>query len=90
MFSYSGGDISPDGREVLVKNREDAYYYAADTDTIVDVLTQPGTQVPLEVERLGEAICWAADARAYYTLGEGVHQPLYRYSRMEPIDMEVG
>jgi len=31
---------------------------------------------------VGEAICWAADASAYYTLGEGDNQPLYKYTKI--------
>jgi len=42
----------------------------------------PGVQVPLVDERIGEAICWSANASAYYTLAEGAHQLLYKYSRL--------
>ena len=67
---------------MLVKNREEAYYYTPVEDNIIDALTKPGLPVPLAEERVGEAICWAADASAYYTLGEGDNQPLYKYTKI--------
>jgi len=80
----AGGDISADGQMIIVKNREQVYYWAAPKDhNIPAALTHKGAQLPYTVERLGEAICWAADGSAYYTLGEGAHAPLYMYARQE-------
>ncbi|XP_052796541.1 uncharacterized protein LOC128228980 [Mya arenaria] len=79
----SDGSISVDGQEILVKIREEIYYWATPKDgDISAALTHKGVQVPYTVERLGEGICWAADGSAYYTLGEGTHAPLYRYDRV--------
>ncbi|XP_053406359.1 uncharacterized protein LOC123565368 [Mercenaria mercenaria] len=77
----AGGDISPDGTEVLVKNRNHIYYWAPADGDIEAALTHPGAEVPYIKERLGESVCWAADGSAYYTLSEGSHQKLYMYER---------
>ncbi|XP_060592094.1 uncharacterized protein LOC132746836 isoform X2 [Ruditapes philippinarum] len=77
----AGGDISPDGTEVLVKTKDHIYYWKLADGDIVAALTQPGIKVPYHKERAGEAVCWSLDGSAYYTLGEGHHQMLHMYKR---------
>ena len=81
-MSVTGGDISSDGTEMLVKHREAVYYYPLNDTAVLDLLSAPGFELPYIVEPQGEAICWSADSMAYFTLSEGVHQPLYKYTRV--------
>lgn len=82
-MSLIAGDISPDGTEVLVKNIEAAFYFYPANGDIVNALAGKGFPVPLQNEAKGESICWSADGMAYYTIGEGVNQPLYKFTRMD-------
>lgn len=78
-----GGDVSMDGRRVLLKNYEHVYYWINEKDTSVeDLLRQPAFEVPYEMEPQGEAIAWAADYSGFYTLSEknvGKESYLYFY-----------
>ena len=78
------GDLSADGKKLILRGRETVFYY--------DVLTQGGNfdvlaavsettpvELPAQTEDLGAAIAWSVDGNSYYTLGEGDNQPLYRY-----------
>ena len=78
---FTGGDISPNGKEVLVKDADKIYYYAPVDGDYLSALTHPGVEVPYHKERLGESVCWSADGSSYYTLGEDNHAVLYRYDR---------
>jgi hypothetical protein len=46
IISLAGGDISPDGTEVLVKTRDYIYYWKPADGDIVAALTHPGIKVP--------------------------------------------
>jgi len=67
---------------MLVKHREAVYYYPIGDDDVLDLLSAPGLELPYTVEYQGEAICWSADSMSYFALSEGVHQPLYKYTRV--------
>ncbi len=78
-----GGDISSDGKEILIKKTNIIYYWEReDGQTIEDVLKATPTVVPYIKEPQGEAVCWSADLSGYYTISEGSHPHLYYYPRM--------
>ncbi len=78
-----GGDISSDGKEILIKRKNIIYYWVKeDIETIVDVLQKLPSTVPYFKEPQGEAICWASDLSGYYTISEGAHPHLYFYPRL--------
>ncbi|XP_013417509.1 uncharacterized protein LOC106178750 [Lingula anatina] len=78
-----GGDISPDGSEILVKTREAVYYWRKqDGDTYENTMRQTPQSLPYTREPQGEAICWSPSGNGYYTLSEGLDQPLYFYARL--------
>ncbi|MCK5741364.1 MAG: hypothetical protein KAH48_04035, partial [Chlorobi bacterium] len=91
-FSGSGvtaADISHDGREIILKQYFQVYYYyRAEGETIASALSKDFTILPYFPEPQGEAICWAYDASGYYTLSErGVSilrrtPVLYYYKRL--------
>lgn len=78
--------ISPNGREILVKNYDDVYYFSRDkaTQTIIQALQGTGVIVPAYVgggsvspkkshptaEPQGEGLCYSKDGRDLYTNSE--------------------
>ncbi|HYG18888.1 MAG TPA: hypothetical protein VD816_08160 [Ohtaekwangia sp.] len=66
-----GGDISPDGKKVLLKNYEYVYYWDNPSGkSFPDVLRDKPLDVPYEEEPQGESITWARDGSGFYTLSE--------------------
>jgi len=65
----TGGDISPDGTEILLRSNELMWYWklAAGTSVAAGLLTQPQVAPYANNEPQGEGICFAADAGGYYT-----------------------
>lgn len=83
-----GGDISPDGMEVLLKSYVTIYYWRRETasTSITELLNTSPTKLPYIVEPQGEAIGFALDGSSYYTLSEsqgGSEPHLYNYKRKE-------
>lgn len=81
-----GGDISPDGQEVLLKTYEHVLYWSREdtTTSIPELLQTPADTLPYWPEPQGEAIGFAADGSGYYTLSEenlGADIHLYFYPR---------
>jgi hypothetical protein len=74
----TGGDISPNGRMILVRG-----YFAAslwqrpENGPLWQCFDGPECKVPLIFEKQGEAICFDANGAGYYTTSEHVHQPIY-------------
>jgi hypothetical protein len=67
------GDISMDGREILLKNIYNVYYWQRDSNAAVeDVLRNKPKILSYNREPQGEAITFAHDGSGYYTLSERV------------------
>lgn len=81
-----GGDVSADGRSVLVKTYDAVYYWERrEGETLAETLARPPLAQPYTPERQGEAIAFALDGRAYFTTSEvelDVPQLLLRYERV--------
>ena len=82
------GDISADGKEILLKTYQKIYYFKIiSNESITDALSRNAQVLPYIVEPQGEAICWSADAKSYYTLSEfspfKITPILYRYDRKQ-------
>ena len=45
------------------------------------VMVNPGDSVPYTQELQGESVCWDPSGSGYYTLSEGLNQPIYYYAR---------
>ena len=83
----TGGDISPDGNEILLKTYSKIYYYKRQNN---EPLTQTFLQKPIEinytVEPQGEAICFGIDNEGFYTTSErspfNIIPHLYFYPRI--------
>lgn len=81
-----GGDISPDGSELLMKDYSKVYYWQRKKgQSIKDLLSGNPAEPPYIQEPQGEAICWSRDARSFYTLSERspfkISPVLYRYDK---------
>ena len=67
----TGGSISTDNSEILVKNYYEVYYWKRKTgETISDALSRAPKTVPYKMEDQGEGIAFAADGNGYYTISE--------------------
>jgi hypothetical protein len=65
------GDISSDGREVLLKTYDEIYYWKkSEIENISELLTKEPIELPYTREKQGEAITWARDGSGFYTLSE--------------------
>ena len=81
----SGGDISPSGREILIRNEDLAALYArVDGQSVIDALSEVPVVVPVigrPLEPNGEAIAFDAAGRDYHTISEGLHPTLHTFRR---------
>lgn len=83
----SGGDISVDGTEILIRNRGKIFYFTRDdpsSSDLASVLAQPGETLPYEQELQGESVAFATDGQGYFTLSEAKSLssvPLLYYAR---------
>jgi hypothetical protein len=71
LKKITAGNISPDGKEVLLKDYKKVYYWKNDQGLplLQLLLTKPAI-LEYDKEPQGEAICWARDGKGYYTLSE--------------------
>ncbi len=80
----TGGDISPDGSEIVVRGyREARLWRRANGESIRQAFSGEACTVPVigtPEEPQGEAIAFAVGGPGYFTLSEGVDQPIYRFS----------
>jgi hypothetical protein len=76
----TGGDVSPDGSEILIRANFGIRLWKRDKGmTIYETLRRPYTEVPLYLELQGEAVCWDANGTGYFTVSEGGYQPIYYF-----------
>lgn len=79
------GDISPDGKQVLLKSYEFVYYWSNPSGKpLLELLKEKPEEVPYEEEPQGESITWATDGSGFYTLSEqniAADTYLYFYER---------
>lgn len=66
-----GGDISSDGREILLKTYDKIWYWTRQpNERVGTALQRSAMQLPYIVEPQGEAIGWRKNAKAYLTVSE--------------------
>ena len=67
----TGGSISPDNSEILIKNYLEIFYWKRKTgETISDALSRTPKTVPYKMEPQGEGIAFAFDGNGYFTISE--------------------
>jgi hypothetical protein len=78
----TGGDVSPDGREVIVRGMFDAALWVRPAgEPLWHAFSGKQTHLPLAHEPQGEAICFDSQGLGYFTISEGVRPPLYYFPR---------
>ena len=76
----TGGDVSQDGTRIIVRSYFRATIWEREDGLPLSVIfSEGGCPLPLKAEPQGEAIAFSSDGRFYYTLSEGVRQPIYRF-----------
>lgn len=69
----TGGDISPNGKEILIKDYFNMYYYSIDgNESVSTALKKKVNKVNYDPEPQGEAVCWGADGSGYYVVSEEI------------------
>ena len=81
-----GGDISEDGKQIVIKNYWAIYYWTREEgQSIEDALSKKPLQLPYKPEPQGEAIGFSPDGSHFYTLSEKrfrIAPVLYRHQRV--------
>ncbi|MCX8054007.1 MAG: hypothetical protein N3B12_09375 [Armatimonadetes bacterium] len=78
----TGGDISPDGKEILVRGYSNASLWRRPPGgNLWEAFGGEYYSVPLPHQPQGEAICFDSNGSGYYTTSEGAHQPIYYCAR---------
>lgn len=90
----TGGDISPDGSEILLKTYSKVYYYKRkNNEPLKNTFSQKPLDVNYIIEPQGEAICFGADNEGFYTTSErsplNIIPHLYFYPRIST-DIDEG
>ena len=81
LFKWiTAGDISKDGKQILIKGYTKVFYWKRQGDEPVwKTLQKPPRILPYIQEKQGEAIGFTPDSKGYYTTSEGVYSPIYYY-----------
>jgi len=78
----TGGDVSPDGRDVIVRGMFNAALWTRPAgEPLWHAFSGKQTSLPLANEPQGEAICFDSKGLGYFTISEMVHPPLYYFPR---------
>jgi hypothetical protein len=82
----TGGDISNDGREILIRNYGKVYYFLRDEGvSLKDALSAAPIITPYIPEPQGEGVCVGANSEGFYTVSErsplNITPHLYFYPR---------
>ncbi|MFQ5627128.1 MAG: hypothetical protein ACE5I1_00090 [bacterium] len=82
------GDISPSGREILIKTYDAIYYWVRPPQKpLWQAFQQEPVMLPYFLEPQGEAIAWRSDGMGYLTVSEvfkRIPAHLYFYPRLSP------
>lgn len=79
------GDVSPDGRRVIVRSMFGASLWIRPADEpLWKAFSGKQVQLPLLYEKQGEGICFDARGEGYFTLGEMLNPPLHYFGLAEP------
>lgn len=86
LFASTGGDISTDGREILIKNYTHVYRWKRNpSESLESALQRTPEKLNYVPEPQGEAICFNASGAGFYTVSEaghnGVSAAMYYYAR---------
>lgn len=66
----TGADVSPDGKELLIKSYSEVFYWQIDHDLIRTIQDELPEKLAYKIEPQGEAICFDLSNKGYYTVSE--------------------
>jgi hypothetical protein len=70
---YTGGDVHPEGRGVLLRTYTNVFFYPMAPDqTVGSALAGPSCILPDPDEEQGETVAWLPSGKGYVTISEGV------------------
>jgi hypothetical protein len=79
----SAGDISSDGRRVLLRNEGQGWLWErAAGEPLADALQRPPAAVPVRGDKQGnngEAVAFGPAGKSYYTVSEGKNERIYEF-----------
>ena len=82
----SGGDISPDGTQIILRHEDEARLWQRKAGEPVEAaLARASEKIPViatPVELNGEGITFAPDSRGYYTISEGIFPIIYGFEQL--------
>jgi hypothetical protein len=79
----TGGDVSSDGRQVIVRGYYNASLWTRPAgEPLWKAFSGPRADLPVAAEPQGEGICFDAADQGYYTISEGVHPTVYYFERI--------
>ncbi|NCD71309.1 hypothetical protein [Mucilaginibacter agri] len=80
MRWITAGDISADGKQILLKSYATVYYWQREPgEPVWKAMQRAPKEMPYEQEHQGEAIGFSRDGKSYFTTSEGVYAPIYQY-----------
>ena len=81
------GDVSPDGREIIVRSPYNASLWRRSAGTpLWEAFQQKGIGIPLKSEPQGEGIAFDGKGQGYFTISEMRNPPLYYFARASEED----
>ncbi len=90
FMNPTGGDITPDGKQIIVKNEAFMLIWNREEgESVADAMARRPKQVKAyKKESQGEAIAWLDSTTFYTTSDSGVNEPIYMYTKQEPNAVE--
>jgi len=77
----TAGDISKDGKQILLKSYVHVYYWRRNgNEPVWKAMLRKPQELNYDQEKQGEAIGFTNDGKAFYTTSEGVFAPIYLYT----------
>ena len=90
FMNPTGGDISPDGSKIIVKNEAFMLIWNREEgESVANAMARRPKQVKAyKKESQGEAIAWLDTTCFYTTSDSGVKEPIYMYTKATPDGVE--
>jgi hypothetical protein len=90
MSSIVGGDISSNGKEIIIKNYNQIYYWSrTNSESLENTFKKNPLSLPYTLEPQGESLCFSSDNNGYFTLSEEsplkTKPHLYYYGRLSSV-----
>lgn len=90
FLNPTGGDISPDGSKIIVKNEAFMLIWNREEgESVTDAMARRPKQVKAyKRESQGEAIAWLDSTTFYTTSDSNGNEPIYMYTKVDPSGVE--